>query len=177
MHCQICKKNAATVHMTEVNHLPTDGGTGGEPILYAEKHFCEACATRHKIPFTPVSAGKPEAVWNLLMESARRARAEGGLTCPDCGMTLAEFRSKGRLGCPKDYELFKQQVLPLLLRVHNAQKHRGRTPGLDEDQRQRLERLHLLTEELEEAIRDEQYESAARLRDEISQLQPPNGSS
>ncbi len=161
--------------MTEVNHLPTDGGAGGEPILFAEKHLCEACAKRHKIPFTPVSAGKPEAVWNMHMESARRSRAEGGVTCPDCGMTHAEFRNKGRLGCPKDYELFKQKVLPLLLRVHNAQEHKGRRPGLDDQQRQRLERLHELTEELQAAIRKEQYESAARLRDEISQLQPPPG--
>jgi len=174
MHCQICKKNPATVHITEVQHLPTDGGQEGEPIVFTEKHLCDPCATRHKVPFTPVSGKKPEAVWNLLMESARRARAEGGVSCPDCGMTLAEFRSKGRLGCAKDYELFKKQLKPLLLRVHNAETHKGRTPGLDPRQRERLERLNSLHEVLQEAIQAEAYESAARLRDEISQLEAPS---
>jgi protein arginine kinase activator len=173
MECQICKKNPAKVHITEVNDLPTDNGADGKPILFTEKHLCEPCATRHQIPFTPVSGNKPEAVWNLLLESARRARAESGLSCPDCGMTLAEFRSKGRLGCPNDYELFKQHVDPLLLRMHNSTQHRGRGAGPAGKHRERLEALNGLQEKLQVAIEDEAYESAARLRDEISKLESP----
>jgi len=60
------------------------------------------------------------------------------------------------------------------MRVHNASEHKGRGPGLDDHQRERLERLNSLNAELQLAIRDEAYESAARLRDEISQLEAPN---
>jgi protein arginine kinase activator len=86
-------------------------------------------------------------------------------------MSLAEFRSKGRLGCPKDYEVFRAHLDPLLLRVHNASAHRGRLPGMDEGTRQRLQQLSDLRAKLEAAIREEAYESAARLRDEIQELE------
>ena len=116
-------------------------------------------------------------VWKLLKESAKRARQESSVACPECGMTLAEFRSKGRLGCPHDYEVFAAHLKPLLLRVHNAAQHRGRLPGQDEGTRRRRQRLSDLRSKLEAAIREEAYESAAQLRDEIQELEaPPKGS-
>jgi protein arginine kinase activator len=169
MLCQICQKNAATVHITE---LVQDGTAEGQPAL-EERHICDRCAERSKVPSAGVSLNKSQAVWDMLKESARRARRESALSCPDCGMTLAEFRSKGRLGCPRDYEVFREHLDPLILRIHNADKHRGRLPGQDASQRDRNAQLTTLRAQLEEAIRKEAYESAARLRDEIQELEAP----
>jgi len=174
--CQICQKNAATVHVTEISHYPVvEPGAApeaeGEPA-FEQKHVCDQCAARGKVPYSGVSVqAKSMVMLNMLKESARRVRKEGGVTCPDCGMTLAEFRSKGRLGCPRDYEIFRAHIDPLLLRIHNANRHRGRTPGVDENQRERQEHLTSLRARLEEAIQSEAYESAAELRDEIQQLE------
>jgi protein arginine kinase activator len=88
-------------------------------------------------------------------------------------MSLAEFRSKGRLGCPRDYEVFRAHLEPLLLRVHSAKEHRGRLPGNTEAVRSRTQQLTTLKAKLEAAIREEAYESAARLRDEIQELEAP----
>lgn len=180
MICQICQKQAATVHVTEISH-GTDEGTGeaAAPVV-EQRHLCERCAQRLKLPHAPVISKKGVAeVWKLLQLSAKRAREEGGLSCPDCGMTLSEFRSKGRFGCPRDYEVFAQHLDPLLLRIHNATQHRGRLPGMDEDTRERMQHLTQLRAQLEKAIKDEAYESAARLRDEIQGLEtsrPDSGS-
>ncbi len=170
--CQICQKNAATVHVTEIQSFPVvaPGETTDEEPSFLEKHVCEGCAKRSKVPHSGVvPEDKGMHLLNMLKESARRVRQESALTCPDCGMTFAEFRSKGRLGCPKDYEIFRQQLQPLLLRIHNAAQHVGRVP--DQEQRERRDRLTDLREKLDQAVRDEAYESAAALRDEIDQLE------
>jgi protein arginine kinase activator len=190
MLCQICKKNPASVHVTEIStpnapapEASDDGSSQNGPPpppapTVEQRHLCERCAQRMKLPHSPVLTNKGMAVWKLLKESARRAREEGGLACPDCGMTLAEFRSKGRLGCPRDYEVFARHLEPLLLRIHNAAEHQGRLPGQDEDERKRQAHLTQLRAQLQEAIRSEAYENAAQLRDAIQQLetQPESGS-
>ncbi len=168
MLCQICNKNAATVHVTEISAQAQEGG---EENQVEQRHICERCAQHLKLPSAPVAANKSMAVWKLLKESARRAREEGGLTCPDCGMTLAEFRSKGRLGCPRDYAVFEAHLKPLLLRVHNATTHKGRLPGMDESQLARQRQLTELRAQLEVAVKAEAYENAARLRDAIQGLE------
>lgn len=167
MNCELCSKQTATVHVTEITRSP-------EKTLVLQKHMCETCAESLELPNAMVSMNKGVLdIWKLLRQSAQKARAEGSLTCPDCGMSLAEFRSKGRLGCPKDYEVFHAHLEPLLLRVHNAKEHHGRLPGMDEGARTRLQHLTDLRAKLEAAIREEAYESAARLRDEIQELEAP----
>ncbi len=178
MLCHICKKNEATVHITEITSFPVvdvhadDAEAENVPAPeFEESHVCERCAHRSKVPFTAPTTNKGLAVWNMLKESARRAREESAITCPDCGMTMAEFRSKGRLGCPKDYEVFAPHIRPLLLRIHNATTHKGRIPGVDESEREKDDHLTGLRKKLEEAIRAEAYESAAQLRDQIQSLE------
>ena len=179
MLCQICQKNPASVHLTEISHFPVEPPPGGSQTpssgpttpVFQEQHICDACAQRKKVPFSAASPNKGLAFIQLIQETAKRARAEKSIACPECGMTLAEFRNTGRLGCPNDYEVFKDHVTPLLLRIHNATAHRGRLPGQDPEELERQHLLSTLREQLDQAIRAEQYESAARLRDEIQVLE------
>ena len=137
-----------------------------------ERFFCEACARALKLPIQGGAGVKSLVnIVQLLKHSASKARLDQGQACPDCGMTLGEFRTKGRLGCPKDYEIFGSQLDSLLRRVHNSTQHVGRVPGIDEDTLKRKTRLTTLRAQLEAAIREEQYESAARLRDEIQSIE------
>lgn len=190
MLCQICQKNPASVHLTEITHFPVEPPPGGEPVIapsngdaetagdspvFEEKHICDTCAQREKVPFSAVSTNKGLAFIQLIQETAKRARAEKSIACPECGMSLAEFRNTGRLGCPRDYDVFKEHVTPLLLRIHNATSHRGRLPGQDPEELERQHHLSTLREQLDQAIRAEQYESAARLRDEIQILETRSG--
>ena len=172
MLCQTCNANPATVHVTEIVH-PEPGETTGEGAAASirEQHLCEACAQAAKLPQVPVVLKKslPE-IWKLL-QASQRGRKEQGVACPDCGMTLLEFRQRGRLGCPKDYELFAPHLRELFERIHGATRHVGRAPGLDPDTQQRLLRRTELRRALEAAIRDEAYEQAAQLRDELKALE------
>ena len=168
MQCQVCKQKPATVHITEVLELPTDAD---EPNKLQQKHVCEGCAAVMDLPHAPPPSKGIVNIWQLLQQSAQRSSQEGGLRCPDCGMTLAEFRSQGRLGCPRDYEVFRAHLEPLLQRIHNATEHAGRVPGVAQEELDRMRAISELRERLETAIRDEAYEDAARLRDELAQIE------
>ncbi|MCF6229037.1 MAG: UvrB/UvrC motif-containing protein [Planctomycetes bacterium] len=101
--------------------------------------------------------------------------------CPDCGMTLTEFKAKGRFGCPNDYEIFSEHLDPLFERIHDIKppQHHGHLPdsskidttGVTEAKVEQRQNIGTLKEELDKAVIEEDYERAARLRDEIIELE------
>lgn len=133
MICPNCLKNVATVHVTEI--LPAEPATAEPgPGTYAvqEQHLCEVCAQGMDLPHATAVKKKVADIWKLLQLSAQQPRKRAGQTCPQCGMSLDEFRKKGRLGCPQDYEVFKAHIGELLERVHGSRTHVGRVPGASE---------------------------------------------
>jgi protein arginine kinase activator len=186
MICQNCLKNVATVHVTEIVQpevgvaleKPGPDASGkaaqaadGSSKSVQEQHLCEVCAQSMDLPHMPASKKTVADIWKLLQLSAQQTRKKGGQTCPSCGMTLDEFRKKGRLGCAKDYEVFGAHIGDLLERVHGARTHVGRIPGTSEADLEKQKRLLDLRSQLDTAIREEAYESAARLRDELKTLE------
>jgi len=157
--CQSCGKNPATFHLTEI------AKDGSRRTL----HLCEACANEQE----PLGGPGVQAVLANLVQSYLEGREGGGATrCPHCGITYDEFRTKGRFGCPRDYEVFEDKLDALLDKWHGAHQHTGRLPrgrrAVDTGVPDRLLRLR---HELQEAVRVEAYESAARIRDEIRALE------
>ena len=171
MLCQACNKIEAEVHVTSLQHSAADAAQADAQPAIHQQHFCDACA-QQQLKLHSFSPSLP-GFYKLLQQSQnqQRARREVGLTCPDCGMTVMDFRQKGRLGCPKDYEVFGAQLRDLLERIHGATHHVGRGPGSDEAVLKRMQRVSELQHALDAAIREEAYEAAAKLRDEIRALQ------
>ena len=163
MKCQSCGKNPATVHLTEI--------VGGEK---REKHLCESCAVEEGI-----AVGKPAAALSDWLSSfvsqaqAGGAAIEGGAaTCESCGLTYAEFRQRGLLGCPQCYQAFDRMLMPLIQRAHeNADHHIGKAPPQLERSERRQYELIDLRRRLRDAVAGELYEDAARIRDRIKELE------
>jgi protein arginine kinase activator len=160
MQCQSCKQANATVHLTDIQ-------PDGEPV---ERHLCEACAVQEGVtmkPHEPINTmlEKFVKVGAVMQEAARRE-------CPNCGITFGEFRAQGLLGCPLDYEVFGELLTPLLARAHDeGTQHVGKRPGQPAQVNQHRTRLRRLRRELADAVETEQYEEAARLRDELKRLE------
>ena len=162
MRCQICNKNDATIHLTEI----TEG-------IRTEMHICEHCAAEQDITIKshiPIN----ELLSNLLAVQPTDEEISGvseqNLACPICGFTLAQFRKEGVLGCPRDYDVFEKSLQPLIEKAHDARTaHCGKvpkkTPG---DTKKQMELLNL-RQQLEAAVRSEDYERAAEIRDRIQQ--------
>ncbi len=162
MICSSCQKLKATVHQLDVVY--TDAGHA--QVL--AKDFCEVCAQKAGLP-VPKAASFPKIISLLSkaflpMDAATPTTpdAQENLACPDCGWTLRDLHQTNRLGCPKDYEVFADYVGEMLEQLHGYSQHVDwREDSL----------LDQLSAELNEAIRKENYEAAARLRDRIRALE------
>lgn len=156
MKCQKCDEKA-TVHFTQLE----DG-------KMTKMSFCESCAAEEGV--TDLSGfGLTDS---LLPGGAAEPGSEvAGETCPGCGFTLTKFQQTGRLGCSECYLVFSEEILSRLGPMHRGLRHIGKHPeGFQGDAfSERL--LKECNERLQEAIKAENYEEAARIRDEIHQLE------
>ncbi len=176
MLCDRCGEREATVHDT--------GVSGGQ---VHETHLCEQCAQE-----LGVSAANGGVISGLITPGVLFAPVQGAaraasLRCEHCGLTFAEFRRSGLMGCAGCYEAFEHRLIPLLERAHEGGiQHRGKVPrralsssrmrraGHDIDEGPSLaERIEALRRALDEAVRAEAYEKAARIRDELYHLSDP----
>jgi len=158
MKCENCGDNDATVHYTEIE------GTDKREI-----HLCEECYRRK---LTPVQKAVDftEVLKGLLQGTLQEQGAAAKAICPTCGISLAEFRAAGRLGCPNDYHVFKESLGPLVEKLQHGERHLGKVPASAGAKVERRNALIRLRRELERAVQREEYEEAARLRDEIRGL-------
>lgn len=161
--CDGCKKQA-TVHLTEIS--------GGKKV---EKHYCENCpklSNEQIAPkgHTPIN----ELLTNFVMAHSGAAK-ETAAACETCGLTWADFKAGGLLGCEHDYGVFEKDLAPIVQRAHEgATHHVGKVParraGGSIVARKRLD-LAKLRKELAKAVEGEDYERAAKLRDSIRQAE------
>ena len=137
-------------------------------------HLCDDCANTRgmALSLAPLAGPLVNMLMGLLDEmGAGDDRPEDGPVCPDCGLSQAEFRSTGKLGCAACYEAFAAELKPLLRRVHGSIVHNGTIPSKAPQDIGISRRTRALQLELERAVRAEEYERAAELRDEIRQLE------
>ena len=151
MTCSHCAKHEASVFFKQILSNKV-----------TELHLCDACAQEAGIASTPVSLG----LELLFGGPPTRDPAATRAACPACGLRYAEFRQSGRLGCASCYEAFAQPLADALRRVHGSLRHAGKTP--DSAAAQSAERLR---EHLKAAIRAEDFEAAAKLRDGLRALE------
>ena len=85
-------------------------------------------------------------------------------------MTQQDFKKTGRFGCPACYDAFSSVIEPILDNMHKGTTHVGTIPRRALERRSLYERLTKLETDLDQAIKSERYEDAARFRDEIHQV-------
>jgi len=163
--CDNCHRRA-THHSVEVR--------GGKKI---SKHLCDVCAAEAGLAIEPVHASIHEMLGNFqkIVQEAAPEEPQETSCCPQCGLAYAEFREARLLGCPDCYEAFAMELEPLLQRAHaGGSGHIGKVPRRAGAGEHRQKQLMRLRKQLDDAVREEAYERAAKLRDEIGQLEAPS---
>lgn len=147
MLCNECGMREATVHTVRiVNGVKT------------ESYLCPECAAKQGTMIFSAS--------DFLKGFFDHKEEKKAAVCSNCGMSVGDFRRTGLLGCSECYNEFKGEVIPVLRKVHGAVSHaHGEAPRKKEPSR-----LEVLKKELDEAIKKEEFERAAQLRDEINAL-------
>lgn len=183
MICDCCRKNEAKIQVCDVE----------QNVVAHQFAVCNDCMTLLKrllfdpaTPLVPTADAIKQVQSMLSSKDKNLVAAEPGKmvvapkpeaappACPTCGMTLAEFKQRGRFGCAHDYEVFSAHIDPLLERIHDVTppQHKGRLPRGQGDTRatDKARELAALQSELESAVLAEDYERAATLRDRIAKL-------
>jgi len=163
MLCQICGKNPATVHFTEIHDNKM-----------SELHVCERCAEEKGLHSEPAKQKFDiAAVFADVMNSMTTTEEErvGHVQCPRCGLLYSAFKETGRLGCAECYSAFQFQLRPLLRRIHGDTRHKGKTPARDGEVVSIARQVQRLYDELQRAVEREEFERAAEVRDEIKRLE------
>jgi protein arginine kinase activator len=167
MNCEMCHSGPATKKI----HLTIQGQT---KVL----KVCKSCAEVHDLanPFV----GLPDVLGILLLgllakSLNQREEQDDSIKCNQCGLTIGEFRSTGMFACSGCYDAFHDTVENVLRRIHGSTKHIGKRPfsmqisaepGLSPEE---------LREQLDQAIKTENYEHAAQLRDMLRDLKSKQG--
>jgi protein arginine kinase activator len=162
MNCEICKTRPAKVHYTEIINNQM-----------MKMNLCLECAEEKGVD---VRKGGSFGLGDLvagLIDTAVDADAEriARVRCPTCGYQYSDFKRVGRLGCPDCYDAFDTQLVAVLRHVHGSTQHAGKKAARQDGRLAVRERVAALREELSLAIRAEDYERAAAIRDEIRSLE------
>jgi len=161
MLCDICNKNPATVHLTEIIDDQMD-----------ELHLCEQCAHQKSLQMEQ-HFGLSDLLGGLAEFEKPTKEKEATVTvkCANCGLTYADFKKIGRLGCSECYNTFKKYLGPLLKKVHGSIIHFGKSPFKVARVLDKRGDLQALRYQLQKAIETEAFEDAAKIRDQIKELE------
>lgn len=152
MLCQHCKKNVATYNrIDEIN---------GERF---ETHLCQSCYINLFGGLNSMNTvGDIDA---LLFGTPSFGRKK----CPVCGTSYSDYERTGLLGCASCYDVFKEELMPTVKRIHGKTQHVGKI-GLNNDDHGLYRRLKSLQEQLESALRNKRFAEAGRLNKRIDEI-------
>jgi protein arginine kinase activator len=165
MKCEVCGLKEAVIHIRQVF-----------PSGVQEVHVCEECAQEKGFSRDREDAETPElSISNLLTGLIEFREPHGEVSresCPRCGLTVQEFRKRGKLGCSECFSAFAVDVRAALSQMTGRTHHTGKYPRrLSTDPGIAADRERLKTD-LKDALDREEYEKAAHLRDRIKELGP-----
>ncbi len=175
MLCEKCGKNEATFYYHE--------NVNGNEKTY---RLCSSCAKEleqnggiGKFDESKIFSeySDPFAQMNSLLSAMFGDGGAKQLTgtknekkCPSCGSFFRDFAKIGKVGCPSCYEIFEEELRPTIGKVHGHTSHVGRVPSKFREKLDSKKKIAALEQEQKEAIKNENYERAAELRDEIKNL-------
>lgn len=172
MKCQKCNKNEANTHVKRV--------INGE---FEEYHLCSECAKEMGYSnvfsdFTSSFADDFNSLFGSFFENALPARTQA-TRCETCGTTYNDIASTGMMGCANCYDIFSDRILPTIRRIHGNTTHMGKNSISyrkveDKPENKKQDELTKLKAELDTAIKNQEFEKAAVLRDKIKEKENNN---
>jgi len=159
LKCDLCGK-PATVHLTQIVNNKIH-----------KVDLCEECAKAKG-----VTDPSGFSLADLLLKASLNPETPAEtVRCEQCGFSQADFKKLGRFGCPACYEAFKEVIDPMLANMHKGSVHVGKVPQRALERKSLYDKLTQLQSDLDQAIKAERYEDAARFRDEIHQVKQAFG--
>ena len=167
MLCENCKQNPATLHFTKIVNGKKN-----------EFHLCEHCAkekgevigdNNNGFSFHHLLSGLLN--FDQVMGNSPVQTSSETTKCQTCGLTFLQFKKTGKFGCSDCYTFFENQLDPIFRRIHGNSIHVGKVPARSGAKLHLKKKITNLKEELQHKIIKEEFEEAAKLRDQIRALE------
>jgi protein arginine kinase activator len=156
--CEECGANEATVHLTYISNESTK-----------VSRLCADCAKKKGISVSIDDESVKDET------NTPVALPEKDVLCPACNTLLSEFRENGRLGCPQCYRNFEKEIDAMLMQANGTLAHKGKRYTGNSVCQADVKDIDSLRNELAEAVKNEEFELAADIRDEIHSLTDGSG--
>ena len=162
MLCEQCQEKDACVHLTQV----IDGHV-------KKLHLCDECAAESGFEVEGASSVTDILLGMGGVSNPISSKPETNMerSCPKCHMRKSDFKKSGQFGCPVCYETFLDELHPLLKAMHRGERHIGKIPEKEGLRVRVSAELARLRKDLDEAVNEENFEEAARLRDKIRECE------
>ena len=167
MKCQKCGANNANTHVKTI--------INGE---FKEYDLCSDCAK--KMGYTNVFSDMEDEFSNFLgsfFGNVLPARTQA-TRCEFCGTTYPEIAKTGHVGCAKCYDVFADELYPSIRRIHGNTTHCGKNSKRAENakaekpvEQTKEDKIKALKAELDKAVKEQNFEHAAELRDKIKDME------
>lgn len=163
MLCDNCGKRESVLSYTKIHE---DG--------IEEVHLCEVCAEKKlKEDFANNFEMLPQLeniIENIFKLTSMAETSDNTLSCSHCGWTFDRFQKTGKIGCENCYSSFAEEIINYLKMLHLSPSHRGKMPNNIDDRVKNDRKVQDLQDELSLLIQIEDYEGAAKIRDQIKEL-------
>ena len=163
MQCQKCKKNVATIRLTQI--------VNNEKVTF---QICKDCAAEMGFhsPLDNVPFPLAEILSGMVQQQFPKKKRDNmpEITCQKCGLTFEAFSRQGRFGCGECYGAFRPRLEMIMRKLHGSSLHKGKLPATDEGKSGAIKEEERLDTELKKAIESEDFERAADLRDKLQAI-------
>lgn len=172
MKCQKCNKREATTHLTKIVNGYKE-----------ELHLCSQCAAKsqeYEEMKADMNVGFSDFLLGLIGGNKKKQPSAIGTSeqnvdvCPTCHMTFGDFLNTGKLGCGDCYSAFRNRLVRPIKQIHGTFEHTGKVPVRGGGDVVREKKISKLESELNAAVMKQDFETAARLRDEIKAMKSNN---
>lgn len=160
MLCESCNKRTANFHFTKIINGQIE-----------EHHLCDVCAMENN-DFDFDKQFSFHKLFTSLFDDNEESKEESkpDITCSNCGLSFKRFQETGKLGCAKCYDEFSIYLEPIVKSIHGHGRHRGKVPNASKPRLNLIKEVEGLNSQLEEAVKKEEFERAATIRDEIKKV-------
>jgi protein arginine kinase activator len=171
MECQECHNRPATVHLTQVIN-------GNK----TELHLCDHCAKelgymdydKQNLTFHQLLSGlfNFDTSHSMYGSTQKDQTNLESFICKTCGMTYQQFTQVGKFGCADCYKTFNEHLNPIFRKVHSGNtRHAGKIPKRQGGSLHVKRNIEQLRFRLQQLVEEENFEEAAKIRDEIKELE------